>query len=382
MSGQKITNLLRSLGLVAVTAGAVAAAPAAGQAPAVTYPASRSLTDVFAWLRKDTPISPAQVVDISPSAITAVISSAPTGAPRGFLATIASEAVNPDVVAHDGIASWSIPAEVDCERRQVRLGAMTGFRSRDLRSDSRVLRPADAAFVAPTPTAPLGAVVRALCDRDFKRPTPNGRGKAAAPPAPAGPPPIVVAPSKKAPPAAVEAPVVATAPKGPEFKPVDAKAPASQTPEARPAEPKPAEPKTSAPQATAPEATPKASEPKATQPKTIEMPKAVEPKTVEMPAAAPPPPKPKPKPKPPAGGGPVALQLGASPSPGDANILIARFKQKYASSMGGLTVGVVTIQADGKTAYRVLLSGFATSVEANQFCGRLQAGGQPCFVRR
>jgi len=113
------------------------------------------------------------------------------------------------------------------------------------------------------------------------------------------------------------------------------------------------------------------------------MPKGAQPKTVEMPgAAATPPAAPKPKPKPPAGGGAVSLQLGASPTPADANTLIANFKRKYAGSMGGLTVGALAVQADGKTVYRVLLSGFATSVEANQFCDRLKGGGQPCFVRR
>jgi len=350
MTGQSITGVGRSLRLAIFAGVALAtAAPALGQtppqAPLVSFPPSRSLADVFAWLRKDTPISPAQVVDVSPSAVTAIVASSPTGQPRGFQATIASEAVNPDIVTHDGIASWSIPAEIDCDRRQVRLGPMTGFRSRDLRSEPRVLRAADSAFVVPTSTAPLGAVVRALCDRDFKRPIANAHARKP------GPPPLVVAQSR--PP-----PVVAAATPQP----------------TAPADPPGANPDEAATGA------------KASGPKTVEMKKPVEPKTIEMPSSEPanaaPKPKPIARPKPPAGGGAVSLQLGASPTPADANLLIARFRKAYASSMGGLTLGVATVQIDNKPVTRVLLSGFASAGEANRFCAALQANRQPCFVRR
>jgi hypothetical protein len=177
------------------------ASPAAAQAPTLSYPASRSLPDIAAWLQRDTPLLPSQVVDVAPSAITAVVSVTPMGETRGFLATINSEALNPDIESHDGVASWSIPVEVDCERRSVRLGVMTGYRNRDLRTEPKVLRPADSAFVNPTPSAPLGAVVRALCDRDFRRPLTGAARVARAPPAPkpASPPLTVVSPSAAAP---------------------------------------------------------------------------------------------------------------------------------------------------------------------------------------
>ena len=359
MTGPSTTVVARAKRLgffaaIAVATAGPASAQTAALGPSVSYPPSRSLADVFAWLRKDTPIAPAQVVDVSPSAVTAIVSSAPTGQPRGFLATIASEAVNPEIVTHDGIASWSIPAEVDCDRRQVRLGAMTGFRSRDLRSESRVLRPADTAFVAPTPTAPLGAVVRALCDRDFKRPIANARARKS------GPPPLVVAKGKPPP------VVISARPEPP---------PVSDPQVASPASPAPA------PAAGA------AATPKDAGPKTVEMKKPAEPKTIEMPASSEsanvaPKPKPKPRPKPPAGGGAFSLQLGASPTLADANLLIAKFKKTYANSMGGLTLGVTTVQIDNKPVSRVLLSGFASSAEANRFCDALQANRQPCFVRR
>ncbi len=159
-----------------------AAAPALAQD--VSYPPSRALGDIAAWLQRETPILPGQVVDISPSAVTAVTAAQPTGQPRGFLANIVSEAVDPQILAHEEVASWSIPVEVDCDRRIVRLGVMTGFRTRDLRTDPRTVRDADDVWVNPAPSAPLGAVMRALCDREFRRPLDSKLKVAAARPVP------------------------------------------------------------------------------------------------------------------------------------------------------------------------------------------------------
>lgn len=191
---------------------ALGAAPAAAQPAEISYPPSRAAGDIAAWLRRDTPISPSQVVDIGPSAVTAVVSAAATADPRGFRVIVNSEALNPEIESRDGIASWSLPAQVDCDRRAVRLGVMTGFSSRDLRTDAKVLRPADSAFVTPTPSAPLGAVIRALCDRDFHRPLVAGRLKAAAKaPQAAKPAKTVVAPIEPQPAAAPKARTVAAA---------------------------------------------------------------------------------------------------------------------------------------------------------------------------
>ena len=286
-------RFLAALGLAAALAiGAVA--PAAGQTAAISYPPSRSLSDVAAWLRRDTPLSPAQVVDISPSAVAAVTAVTPTGDPRGFLATIDYEALNPEIESHDGIASWSIPVQVDCSRRAVQLGIMTGFRSRDLQTDPKVLRQADTAFVTPTPAAPLGSVIRALCDWDFRRPLLGGRGKSALKAADKAPRPPVA--------------------------PADA-----------------------------PTATPAAT---------------------------------KPAPKPAAGGSPVSVQIGASPSLADARTLLARLKKKSPALLAGLTTEVATVEVDGKTVNRALISGFGAPAEAAQLCEKLKADGQACFVRR
>lgn len=318
---------------------AASAGAAGAQVAGATYPKSRALADVGAWITSETPLQLAQVVDVGPSAVTAVTSAAPTGEPRGFLANIASEAIDPAIGRQEDILSWRIPVEIDCDRRAVRLGNMTGFPSRDLKTSPRVVRPADEQWVQPAGSAPLGAVLRAMCDRDFKRPFAAGTriaaGKASkAKPEPAdGPPPVVVAlkPPTKAQPltsaAGANAPPEAAKPAGKDAPPAEADTPA---------------------------------------------PKAV--------AAAP-----KPKAAPPAiarGTSPYEVQVGASPSQDDAKGLMARVQKKFATDLNGLKADLVAATVDGKTVYRALVSGFAGGGDANRLCEALKAGGQACFVRR
>jgi hypothetical protein len=295
---------------------------AATQVAPVSYPPSRALPDVGAWLQRETPIAPGQVVDVSPSAVTAITAAQPTGQPRGFLANISSEALDPQILSHEAIASWSIPVEVDCDKRSVRLGVMTGFATRDLRSDPKTVREADSNWVAPNATAPLGAVIRALCDRDFRRPL-AGKIKLAA----GGKTPDAARASQPAAPASAPEPKAARA-----------------TPALRPALP--------APRPTVAE------------------------------AAAPKPASAKPLAAKASGGGAIAVQIGASPSQADIQALLAKAKAKFAADMGGLTGAVATVQLDGKTVNRALISGFGTSAEANAFCRKLTAEGQACFIRR
>ena len=338
MSGHRIKFALRDLAGCGL-ALALAAAPGASQA-AVSYPPSRALPDLAAWLQRDTPLAPNQIVDISPAALTAITSASPMGETRGFLANVSSEAVDPEVLAHEGIASWSIPVEVDCDRRQVRLGAMTGYQSRDLRTDPRLVRDADTTWVNPIRTAPLGAVIRALCDRDFRRPL-AGHFKVAAkgPEAKPGPPPIIevrpkkVASSvKKAEPDTKLAAAPARAPKPPMSIPIPGVTPA-------------------------PDSTPSDNNRLADAKPALRL-------------------------KPLAGGGPVAVQIGASPSLPDTQGLLAHFKKKFGAELGGLKADVATVQVDGKTVNRALIAGFANSAEANAFCKTLADAGQACFIRR
>jgi len=304
------------LGLVAIVT-AWTSAPANAQPP-ITYPPSRSLSDLAAWLQRDTPLAPSQIVDVSPQALTAVTSASPMGETRGFLANISSEAVDPEMLAHDGIASWSIPVEIDCDRRSVRLGTMTGYHSRDLKTDPRIVREADTGWVTPTPTAPLGSVIRALCDRDFRRPL-MGRIKASAP----APAPEPARPARPAVVAKADPPPLALRPA---LHPNPPPAPAESA-KAKPSKP-------SAPAAPTPAA------------------------------------------------GAIAVQIGASPSLPDIQGLLARFKKKFSGELGGLSTSVATVQVNGKTVNRALVAGFASAAQANAFCKTLSAAGQACFIRR
>jgi len=319
----------------AILAGA---GPAAAQGVGATYPKSRALSDVASWVTTDTPLQLSQVVDVGPSAVTAVTSATPTGEPRGFIANIASEAIDPSIGKQEDILSWRIPVEIDCEHRTVRLGDMTGFPSRDLKSVPRVVRQADSQWVQPSASAPLGAVLKAMCDRDFKRPFASGTrvatAKAPEPKAkrepPAGPPPEVVA-------------------LNPPTKPQPLTSAA--------ANPRPS----------------KAEDAKAAKAK---------PAPVETAEAAAPPPKPKAERAIAHGASPYAVQVGASPSQDDARGLLGRVQKKFAGELSGLKTDVVAAQVDNKTVYRALISGFAGPGDANALCGQLKAGGQACFVRK
>lgn len=157
-----------------------AAAPAEAQTRG-TYPASRSNADVAAWLRRDTPLDPAKVVDISPSSITEITSYEATQEPVGFVAILHAEALDLAIESEEGILSWAIAVELDCPGRRVRLGPMTGFPGRDIRYGPKPIRGGDDDWVAPSPKAPLDNVLRALCDQDFRRPLADTQVVAAAP---------------------------------------------------------------------------------------------------------------------------------------------------------------------------------------------------------
>jgi hypothetical protein len=198
---------------------------------------------------------------------------------------------------------------------------MTGFTGRDLRNDPKTVREADADWVTPTAAAPLGAVIRALCDRDFHRPL-IGKLKVAAgkAPEPARPPPEALA-------------------------------------KAEPPEPRETGPKT----------------PRAAPALRPTLPPAKPTAVAEAPS---------PKARPTAGGGAIAVQIGASPSKPDIEGLLARFKKKFAGEMGGLSGAVATVEVDGKSVNRALISGFGTNAQAGEFCKKLSAQGQACFIRR
>ena len=332
MLDRKPFRAWRRLCAAGLTTVIFVAAPAFAEGSSVTYPSSRALPEIAAWLQRDTPLQLGQVVDVGPSAVTAITSVSPVGQPRGFLARASSEALAPQIVSEEGVSSWSIPVEVDCEKRLVRLGEMTGYKSRDLKTEGRLVREASTEWVSPVPSAPLGAVIAALCDREFKRPFAAKRYAAAkAPPTAPAPAPTQVAQASPPPPALRST----LAPKIP-------KTPA---------------PKTEA--SAKPEAPAKAETPK-TEVAKAETPKGEGPK----------------------GGGSIAVQIGASPSRADIEGLLGRFKKAHAGDLGGLTTTVTTVELQGKTVNRALIEGFASNGEAGAFCKKLEASGQACFIRR
>ena len=224
MAGQVFNCAMRRIVSASVVAALVGASVSSawGQPAPVTYPPSRALGDIASWLQHDTPLLPAQIVDISPAAVTAITAATPMGETRGFLTAIAAEAMDPTIVGHDGMASWSIPVEIDCDRRVARLGAMTGYHSRDLHTEPKIIREADSAWVTPVETAPLSSVIRALCDRDFQRPL-LGNFKAA------------TAPAARLKPTPSAAPAEA---KTPEVKLPETKSPQSKSPLPKSSQPK------------------------------------------------------------------------------------------------------------------------------------------------
>lgn len=315
-----LPNGARCAGVLALALGLAGAAGQSALADPlnVTYPRSRALSDIGAWLASDTPIQQAQVVDVGPSAVTAVTTSAPTGSPRGFLANIAAEALDPSIGRQEEIVSWTIPVEVDCEKRLVRLGDMTGYPSRDLRSAPRVVRAADTAWVTPSPTAPLGAVMRALCDRDFKRPFAGTKIATAKP---------------------VEPPKPAKTPKGPP--------------------PGPPPPVLTESPPTAPQPLTAAATKEAREAKTVKAASAIA-----------------------KGTSPFAVQVGSSPSEPDAKGLLAKAQKKFPDLLGGFKGEIQTGDVAGKTVYRVVVTGFAGQADAAALCSQLKAAGQDCFVKR
>lgn len=78
----------------------------------------------------------------------------------------------------------------------------------------------------------------------------------------------------------------------------------------------------------------------------------------------------------------MAVQIGASPSLVDIQGLLRRFKATFAHELEGLTASVATVQLEGKTVNRALISGFGSAAEATAFCRKLTTAGQACFVRR
>jgi hypothetical protein len=140
------------------------------------------------WVRRETDLTPAQVVDVSASAVTGIVSALPTGARRGFSAVIRTQSLDPEFIAKEGVLAWTMAVDLDCATRRIRLGEMTGYAARTGRQGPRTMRPAQDIWLSPSAGAPLDHVWSALCDRQYQRPLTGMRKIADRTPDPVAPP--------------------------------------------------------------------------------------------------------------------------------------------------------------------------------------------------
>lgn len=95
-------------------------------------------------------------------------------------------------------------------------------------------------------------------------------------------------------------------------------------------------------------------------------------------AATPPKPKAQPQPSPVAATGSAKLQLGAVSSEAEARAQWNRIRGRF-SNLSNKTLIVQSVNAGGKTLYRIQASGFASRNEAKAACAQMSAAGQACF---
>ena len=167
----------------AVGAGLVMLATGGARAqdqPPAAFPIAMDRQDLVGWLRRETDITPAQVVAVSPSAVTAVLGAIETASPRGVRMALRAEAIDAQVSDREGALSWHMVVEADCEGHRLRQGETTGYAGRNLLGDGRKIRPASDTWSQPPAGSQLENVWRAACEPDFQRPLSTPRKVAAA----------------------------------------------------------------------------------------------------------------------------------------------------------------------------------------------------------
>jgi len=160
----------------AALAGAMMAA-AAGTAvaqvnapPPATFPSALERGALLTWLKRDTDITPAQVVAVTPQALTALISTFPAGGGQGPRVVIRAEALSRETFARTGALSWHVSLNADCEGHRVRMGETTGYAERNLLGERRMLRQAEQEWRPPEAGTALDNAWRAACDPAFRGP--------------------------------------------------------------------------------------------------------------------------------------------------------------------------------------------------------------------
>ncbi len=220
-----------AMGVVAaLTVGAV---PSMAQTS--TFPASLDREPLLVWLQRETDIQPSQVIAVTPQALTSILSTFPAGGGLGPRVVIRAEALNEEIRVRSGAMSWHVSLTADCEGRRVRMGETTGYPSRNLLGERKILRPAETDWRTPESGTALDHAWRAACEPGFSgpfrssavrlaqaegaasippreittpkpvarpepqsRPSPPAAAAASAAPAPPRPPPIQIAVRSKA----------------------------------------------------------------------------------------------------------------------------------------------------------------------------------------
>lgn len=80
-----------------------------------------------------------------------------------------------------------------------------------------------------------------------------------------------------------------------------------------------------------------------------------------------------------AGDGTYAAQLAASPTESAARATLRKLQKKYGSTFTGHRLSYRRVRVDGKTVYRVRVTGLSKD-DANSVCDKLQSDGGTCFV--
>lgn len=303
----------------------------AQDAGAPRFPEGLDRETLLIWLKRETDITPNQVVAVTPPAVTALVSTFPASGEEGARVVIRAEALSPETYGRTGALSWHVSLSADCANRRLRMGETTGYTERNLLGERRVLRPADTIWRAPEPGTALESAWQAACDPTFHGPLGDGAA-------------ITSAGSDSA--TRRVRVLQAEDQRAAELLPPAKRATGGATVRAASAKPSPPKPTVLA----------KASPPAA-------MKGSIPPRAMIATA---------PKPQ---GGGHVVAQLGAFGSEAQARAALAGVKSRLA----GHATRVEAATVDGKTWSRALVTGFADSAEVTRFCATLNV--KACFAR-
>jgi hypothetical protein len=300
-----------------------------GAAQSAEFPDAIDLPSLAAWLPSHTTVPLASVISIGGGRVIAVVSSrAAEGSDQKGVLTIRTEIVDAGEAEKAKALSETQDLEIDCSGLRAKAGPMKSYSGRGLTGAVRE-SPGWASWSSAPAGTPLGRMIHAACD--------------------------------------------------PAFKPTFVEAGLTQPVRAKTALPKPAAPAKAESAPAKPARAAPASEPAAP-------PAAAKPKV--KPKAAQPAPEPKAAPTPLEGAvapaaelGKHLVQIGASRDQAQAKATLAADRKKFAARMKGHPSAVEQTLVADQTFFRILIGGFETQSDADDFCEAHKAGGGECMLR-